>query len=567
MGMEETRASQQQEPTPGVEACAGIDAADFGAVVHSLTRLSEARDRHPMLELLMNNVPFGVLLLDTELKLLGSNKACKDFFNPSAESSLGTPLHVLLPHADDCGITALLRRALSRGRAVRVKNFRYEGLGKGATYWNGSAIPVRLLSVEGPYDAVAMVVLDVTDEIMAREQLANFAILAEQRATEIEIERARLKAVIETVPIPLIVCSASAEITALNSAMSGLCPSSAFGNLIDIGCRIDRMFPGTLYNDDGTELAPELYPALRSLAGEVCKNVVVHCWPSETEGRRTFSISSAPLRDGAGGVTGAVAAMSDITQQRLVFEQLEESYRREHVIATKLQESFLACDRLDIEGFEYEQINRPTKNQYMVGGDFLDVFKVADHKYAIVMADVAGKGLKSAVYTAMTKYMLRGYALEQCCPKMTLARLNDALAACTPSEVFVTLAYGIIDTQERTFTYGNAGHEEPLLLRAAEGSVTRLKVTGSALTLIPGATYESHCVQLLPGDVILLYTDGVTDAGSGVNRMGQERLVQLLQSCGSATPVQLVERVINEAGEFAGGELADDAALLAIRAL
>jgi sigma-B regulation protein RsbU (phosphoserine phosphatase) len=567
MGMVKTRALRQQEPTPGVEACVSIGEPEFDAVVESLTRLSEVRHRHPTLELLMNNVPFGVLLLDAELKLLSSNKACKDFLDPSAGTSLGTPLKVLLPNADDCGITRLLLRALDRGRAVRAKNFRYDGFGKGTTYWNGSAIPVRLLSADGPYDAVAMVVLEVTDEILAREQLANFAILAEQRATEIEIERARLKAVIEAVPVPMVVCNAEGRITAINSAMSKLYAPSECGDQVYVGRSVDRMLPGVMYNDDGTQMATDRCPVRRSLDGEECRNVVVHCQPSVPDQRRIFTLSSAPLMDGTGRITGAVAAMSDITQQRLVFEQLEESYQREHAIATKLQESFLACDLPDMKGFEYEKVYRPARNASMVGGDFLDVFKVGNHKYAIVMADVAGKGLKSAVYTAMTKYMLRAYALEQCCPKLTLARLNDALAACTPFEVFVTLAYGILDTQERTFTYGNAGHEEPLLLRAGNQTVTKLKVTGSALTLIPGAAYASHCVQLFPGDVILLYTDGITDAGSGTDRLGQERLMELLQSYDNATAAEFVERVINAAGEFAGGVLADDAALLAIRAL
>ena len=567
MDIARTREFDQREPTLGSQEGVSLEVTELDAVVESLTRLSEVRQQHPTLEMLMNNVPFGVLLLDVELKLIGANKACKDFLDPAAEPSPGTPLHVLLPKADECGIMTLLRRALDRGRAVRVRNFRYDGFGKGATYWNGSAIPVRLLSQDGPHDAVAMVVLEVTDEMLAREQLANYAVLAEQRAAEVEIERAQLNAVIEAVPVPMLVCDAKAGITALNSAMSRLFASSEFGYQVDIGRKVSAMFPVVLFNDDGTEMAPGRCPVVRSLAGEECRNVVVHCRPSAPMHRRTFSISSAPLKDGTGRITGAVAAMSDITAQRLVFEQLEESYQREHAIATKLQETFLASDLPDIEGFEYEHAYRTAKDASMVGGDFLDIFRVGEGEYAIVMADVAGKGLKSAVYTAMTKYILRAYALEQSCPTLALARLNDALAACTPSEVFVTLAYGILDTKKRSFTYGNAGHEEPLLLRADSGIVSKLEVTGCALTLLPGSTYEAHCVQLSHGDVILLYTDGITDAGNGLDRMGQERLAALFQSHGTGALGELVGRVIEEARELAGGVLADDSALLAIRAL
>ena len=92
-------------------------------------------------------------------------------------------------------------------------------------------------------------------------------------------------------------------------------------------------------------------------------------------------------------------------------------------------------------------------DEELVGGDFYDIFQLHEGRYGVVMADVSGKGLKAAVYTAMTKYMLRAYALRESDPKSVLARLNDALTSCTPPEVFVTLVYAIIDEQARTLVY------------------------------------------------------------------------------------------------------------------
>jgi len=515
----------------------------------------------------MDNVPFGVLLLDTQLKLLGANKAYKDFFDPATEFAPGTPVCALLPGADECGITALLRRALARGRAVRVKSFRYDGFAKGVTYWNGSAIPVRLFADAGPHDAVAMVVLEVTDEILAREQLASFAVLAERRAAETEIEKTKLNAVIEAVPVPLVVAREDRRIGAFNSAAARLYDSLGIGSLLEKGALAGEVCACLMACDpDGQPLTADRLPLMRSLQGEVCADVVIRVHPNPLR-RATLRIDSAPLMDASGRITGAVAALNDITEQICAREQIEENYEREHAIAVKLQETFLAYELPQMDGFEYEQVFHVAKDACMVGGDFCDIFRVGEGQFAIVMADVAGKGLKSAVYTAMTKYILRAYALEQSDPCLTLARLNDALSACTPSELFVTLAYGILDTGRRAFTYANAGHEHPLLLRVGSETVHRLEVTGRALALVEGSTYTSHEVELAPGDVLVLYTDGITDAGWGADRLGQDRLMDMLKACGGGPLVDLVSTILLSAQDYAGGVLADDAALLAIRAL
>lgn len=544
-----------------------LEVEGIDAVVESLTRLSKARHQHPTMEMLMNNVPFGVLLLDTELKLLGANKAYESFFDSTIALAPGTSIHLLLPRAEECGVVALLRRALEKGRPVRVKNFRYDGFSNGVTYWNGSAIPIRLTTTDGPHDAVAMVVLEVTDEILAREQLANYAVLAERRATETELEKARLNAVMEAVPTPLIVCDAQRRITAHNSAAHVLYESMGLNTLLDKGKQVGYSCPFPAFDDDGQPIEQDQCPLHRSLKGELCRDVVIIFHPSPPYSTKTMCINSAPLVDSDGKITGVVATLSDITQQRMIQRQIEESYEREHAIATKLQETFLAGELPEMEGFECSQAYHTAKEASMVGGDFFDIFSVGDGSYAIVMGDVAGKGLKSAVYTAMTKYILRAYALEQNDPELTLARLNEALSACTPSEVFVTLVYGILDTGNRTFTYANAGHEYPLLRRADSGEVHNLEVTGRALALIEGSTYAKHVVDLGPRDVIVFYTDGVTDAGSGKDRLGQERLMQLLQTHGTRPLDDLIDSVVETAREFAGGVLGDDAALLAIRAL
>lgn len=565
MDIGRTKASQKHTTEPS--QIMPVDFGEIDAVVESLTRLSEARQHNPCLELLMNNVPFGVMLLDSELRLIAANKAYSVYSEQAGQFSPGSPLESILPRADESGITAILRRALSSGRTIPVRNFRYDGFRQGVTYWNGSAIPISLSSEYGPPDAVAMVALEVTEEILAREQLASLAVIAEHRAAELEAQRAQLNAVIEAAPVALVVCDTQARIIASNSAAREHYES--LGIIERLGCDIpiSTPWPISMHGDDGEDLAAEQLPIMRSLGGERCFDEVVHYLPSPPHARKVACVNSAPIRNAHGLVTGAVAAMSDITQERRIQEQIEESYQREHAIATKLQESFTARDLPEIEGFEYAQAYRPAKDSAIVGGDFYDVFRVAEDRYAIVMADVAGKGLNSVVYTAMTKFILRAYALEDCAPELSLARLNDALYACTPYELFVTLVYGILDCGKRTFTYANAGHENPLLRRSSTGEAELLQVTGPALALQKGFAYKTHEIALDPGDVVVFYTDGITDAGTGADRLGQERVLELLAMCGDGSADEFVESTMRLAQDYAGGRLADDAALLAIKAL
>jgi len=410
--------------------------------------------------------------------------------------------------------------------------------------------------------------LGVADEVSAREQLADFAVPAERRTAETELEKAGLNAVIEAVPVPLLIYGADGALTASNSAARRLCALSGLLQWLESGAKAGAVPLSIRLRDARNRPIPtHRFPVVRSLAGEVCKNSVVHVHSLVSGLESSLRIDSAPLIDTNGNITGAVAAIFDITDLVRAQKQVEENYEREHAIAVKLQESFLASDLPPIEGFEYEQAYHPARDASMVGGDFCDVFRVSSAEYAIVMADVAGKGLKSAVYTAMTKYILRAYALEQSDPCTVLARLNDALVACTPHEVFVTLVYGILDTGRRTFTYSNAGHEHPLLRRAFEADIHMLEVTGRALALMEGSTYTGQSVELACGDVLVLYTDGITDAGSGAQRFGQDRLMRVIALHGDAPLAVLVSAIVREAQQFAGGVLADDAALLAIRAL
>ena len=484
------------------------------------------------------------------------------YFGPSSKWRVGASLDSLLPQAEESGITSRLGRALRTGRAVRVREFRYDGLQQGVTYWRGVAVPVEMQMEDGATAALAMAAVEVTKEVVARERLEQLAALAQRRAEELEEERARLDSIIESMPVALLVCDTDLNVVASNSVARQYAEALQAEERCDDKPEAELAQLVQALRKNGT---PADEPAIvRSLRGERCKGRT-RILRNHSGAEVAISTDTAPLRDADGEVVGVVVACSDITEQVHAEDHVREIYRREHAVVEKLQSSFMLteCPRLD--RFDMAQRYKAALDEALVGGDFYDVFRVGDERLGIVIADVAGKGLKAAVYTAMTKYMLRAYALEESAPELVLARLNEALSACTPTEVFVTLIYGILDGGKGTFNYANAGHEHPIHYSMSAKSGTMLDVTGRALALVQGSSYTTQTLPIGSGDVLLLYTDGITDAGWGVNRLGQERLQDIVAAGAASSAHEIAEMVLNTALEFAGGKAVDDAALIVIK--
>ena len=148
-----------------------------------------------------------------------------------------------------------------------------------------------------------------------------------------------------------------------------------------------------------------------------------------------------------------------------------------------------------------------------VGGDFYDYFPLDDERIGVVIADVSGKGVPAAFFMAICRTLLKASARFQGSPAATLARVNSLLAAQNEEMMFVTLFYGILEPDSGRFVYANGGHNMPVLLSG--GDARRLPPTrGMALAVDPDAQFTEGCVLLQAGDVLFLYTDGITEARS-----------------------------------------------------
>jgi len=241
------------------------------------------------------------------------------------------------------------------------------------------------------------------------------------------------------------------------------------------------------------------------------------------------------------------------------------SYERESRIADVLQKSLMSSHAVRTDRFEIAQVYQPAGTEALVGGDFYDVHDLADGRIAIAIGDVSGKGLPAAVHTAMVKYMLRAYAAEGHSPAAAMRLLNEAVDAGTDAGTFITMFFGILDGRTAEMVYASAGHEPAIY--SHDGVGLTLPATGPALGAGIDLDYAEGRLRLERNGVLLLYTDGISEARSGGDLFGTEGVKASLQACAELSSEEVAACVHRQAIEYAGGELKDDAAILAIRAL
>src|SRR5919112_1835819 len=221
--------------------------------------------------------------------------------------------------------------------------------------------------------------------------------------------------------------------------------------------------------------------------------------------------------------TGALEA----TRQRLEQEMIErERAEQELQVARRIQQASLPNEVPELEGWQISPYFRPARE---VGGDFYEFFELRDGQLGVAVGDATGKGVPAALVMTATCAFLGGVATASgsSSPGEVLARVNEAVLARIPPNMFVTCFFGVLDPKSGHFTYANAGHNLPCCCR--EGAATDLSARGMPLGLMPGMSYEENETVLKAGESVLFYTDGLVEAHNPMGEMfGPPRLRSLL---------------------------------------
>jgi sigma-B regulation protein RsbU (phosphoserine phosphatase) len=235
----------------------------------------------------------------------------------------------------------------------------------------------------------------------------------------------------------------------------------------------------------------------------------------------------------------------------IVKKKLEE----ELLIARNIQQSFLPAEDPNLPGFDISGINIPSEQ---VGGDYYDFIPIVENQIGVAIGDVAGKGIPAALIMASFRASLKAeirnnYAIRTICFKV-----NNLLYESLERENYVTAVYGVLDIKNKVFTFSNAGHNPPIL-RKKEGKIRHLTEGGLALGVIQNSEYKERALNLKPGDVILFYTDGVTEAkNESEEEFGTKRLEKILVENPDLKAKELQDKIYQEVRGFTGTESRED---------
>jgi len=249
--------------------------------------------------------------------------------------------------------------------------------------------------------------------------------------------------------------------------------------------------------------------------------------------------------------------------------RLEEANRKmtaELVLAGQLQANFMPSRLPNPAGW---QIAALLKSARETSGDFFDVFSLSDGNIVVLIADVVDKGVGAALFMVYSWSLIRTYADERPeSPGWVFNQVNRRIVADTGSDQFVTIFMGVINPRTGKMVYSNAGHSPPILLTpAADGQVNRLVRTGIPLGIYEEQYWEQCETIIQPGDLLVLYTDGITDSVNAVDELfGDKRLLGVVNSSKTFHASQVQERIFSAVQNFAGQtQQFDDMALVVIK--
>lgn len=507
------------------------------------------------LQAILDYAPAAIYVKDTEGRFLLVNRRFEQLFDLDRAAVIGKTDYDLFPTDAADGFMEHDRKVFESGEPLEVEEEvpQKEGL---HTY---SSLKFPLRDDTGQIYAICGISNDITDRKRAEaEQEAVRAALHESEA--------RFRALVEGVKdYALFLTDENGFITSWNP---GVCRILGFDEEEIVGQHVRIIY--TL--EDREAGVPEQELQMAQTQGYAPDER----WHVRKDGSRFWASGVVhPVCDPSGRLTGFTKVLTDATERKQAEERLEEAYRQERRIAETLQRSLLMSPPPDtFPGLTIKTLYEPAWSDALIGGDFFDVFAVAEDRVACVIGDATGKGLPAATYTAEVKFALRAFLREFASPAIALERLNnfvvdaERLDRAHLGASYVAVAIVLVDTRTGEVIAASAGMEAPFILRdGPEGELVELAAGGLMLGVEPRTEYDAQTNQLQPGDLLVMTTDGIIEARRGREFFGQTGLVNALRETLPVLPTLAAvgEAVMQRAKTFAGRRLQDDVCLLLAR--
>ncbi|MDQ4095727.1 MAG: SpoIIE family protein phosphatase [Actinomycetota bacterium] len=303
----------------------------------------------------------------------------------------------------------------------------------------------------------------------------------------------------------------------------------------------------------------EMFQELRDEPDKELRSTIEQIIPE----RREFRLYSAPTFDESGALVGRIDVYTDVTEAMRRAQEIKDLYEKARETAESYQRSLLpdVVPRLPRTGLVAHYV--PAAGRRAVCGDFYDFISLRDGRIGFVLGDVVGIGPTAANDAALTRYTLRSFVSEETELAPLMERLNLHLNDHMSSERFVRLLFAALDPERARLEYVSAGHVPPIVYRAKTREVEWLQEGGMALGVERDASYKTGRIDFEPGDMLVLYTDGVTEAPRLGRPFGQGKFSDLVTDYGGGTPGELVQAIRRSVENWsANDELRDDLALI-----
>ncbi len=516
----------------------------FVGIVRDITARREAEQEMSEVYQIIEQMPMNVFVQSEDMRFKYVNRAFEKFHGVKRENILGEKVRDIFPE-EGKAYEGYNRDILATGRRRDAETLVKDHTGQDY-HLQVSTFPIK--DAEGNHVAVAGLDIDITERKQNAKKLAD--------------NLAFISALVDAIPNPLFVKDPEARFLTFNEAYNNVFGSTAKEKYIG-KTLLDMEHPSEEKRRFHHEEDVELIKDGGTKHSEISVTLL-----DGSERQMLYWAKAFDLSDGSrGGMLGVVV---DITHQKELEKQLSIANKRmgdELNIGREIQMSMIP---LTFPRFpEHRDIDvwatlRPARE---VGGDFYDFFFINERKFAFVVADVSGKGVPAALLMAVTKTLLKSHSQSTMSTARIIQKTNNELSENNKDCMFITVFFGIIDTETGEMTYTNAGHNPPYILSPTGELKTLDEIHGPMIGVMENIQYEEATIKLGMDDKIIVFTDGITEAFNNKSEAyGEKRLEQLLSVSNKHGVKYLMHEIVDSVDEFAGeAEQSDDITVFGLR--
>jgi PAS domain S-box-containing protein len=550
----------------------GVEPPMFTGYVRDLREQRLAEETRRRLASIVESSEDAILSKDRNAMVTSWNRGAEMLYGYTPEEAIGMPIARLVPEHRHGEEMVILERIL---RGEHVAHYDTERVRK-----DGVQIKVSL-TISPIHDALGAT---IGASVIARDITRATFLSEAQRLLSSSLDYMDTLNNLARLVVPDVADWCAVDIVRPDGALERLVRTHVDPEMERLAVEIEERYPPEHSRERGAlkAIVTRESELIREIPRELLERAARdedHMKLIERFGLRSAMIVPLVARDRALGVLTFASAESsrlfdetdlafaeDLASRAAIAVDNARLYGERAYIASTLQQALMPENLPDVPGVELAARYLAAGEGNEVGGDFYDIYRAGESTWGIAIGDVRGKGARAAAVTALARYALRTASLTETVPSRVLALLNEAMLRQRADDRFCTVAYASIESTDAgvSMRLGVGGHPLPLLLRA-DGSVERVGTPGTLIGLVPDPDIVDVRMDLQPGDSLVLYTDGVSEARSDGDLFGEERLIDLVKGCAGLDATGIAERIERDVLTFQGDENADDLAVLVLR--